>query len=42
MIDSNHEGIGDGRKITNIVLMYMGEPLNNYNNVIKVLGIIMA
>jgi 23S rRNA (adenine2503-C2)-methyltransferase len=34
------KGIGDGRKITNIVLMGMGEPLNNYDNTLKALKII--
>ncbi|MDR0645700.1 MAG: 23S rRNA (adenine(2503)-C(2))-methyltransferase RlmN [Elusimicrobiota bacterium] len=34
------KGIGNGRKITNIVLMGMGEPLNNYDNVVKALKII--
>jgi 23S rRNA (adenine2503-C2)-methyltransferase len=32
--------IGEGRKITNIVLMGMGEPLLNYDNVMKAMSII--
>ncbi|MDR1499229.1 MAG: 23S rRNA (adenine(2503)-C(2))-methyltransferase RlmN [Rickettsiales bacterium] len=35
-----NKGIDDGRKITNIVLMGMGEPLLNYDNVIKAIKII--
>jgi 23S rRNA (adenine2503-C2)-methyltransferase len=38
--DNVDKGIGKGRKITNIVLMGMGEPLNNYANVVKALKII--
>ncbi len=32
--------IGEGRKITNIVIMGMGEPLLNYDNIIKAMKII--
>lgn len=32
--------IGDGRKITNIVIMGMGEPLLNYDNIVKAMKII--
>lgn len=35
------KGIGAGRRITNIVMMGMGEPLMNYDNVVKGLNIIM-
>lgn len=35
------KGIGEGRRITNIVVMGMGEPLMNYDNIVKGLGIIM-
>lgn len=34
------KGIGDGRKITNIVVMGMGEPLVNFDNIVKALKII--
>ena len=34
------KAIGEGRKITNIVVMGMGEPLANYDNVVKALKII--
>lgn len=34
------KGIGQGRKITNLVIMGMGEPLMNYENIIKALKII--
>lgn len=32
--------IGDGRKITNIVIMGMGEPMLNYDNVVKAMKLI--
>lgn len=35
-------GIGEKRKITNIVLMGSGEPLDNYNNVTKFLKLISS
>ena len=35
-----NKAIGDGRKISNIVIMGMGEPLLNYENVVKALKII--
>ena len=38
--DNLNKSIGDGRLISNIVVMGMGEPLNNYNNVVKALKII--
>ncbi|MDR2760552.1 MAG: 23S rRNA (adenine(2503)-C(2))-methyltransferase RlmN [Rickettsiales bacterium] len=38
--DNLAKGIGDGRKITNIVVMGMGEPLNNYDNTLRALKII--
>ena len=34
------KAIGEGRKITNIVVMGMGEPLANYDNIVKALKII--
>lgn len=34
------KGIGDGRKITNIVIMGMGEPLINYDNIVKAIKIV--
>jgi len=34
------KSIGQGRKITNLVIMGMGEPLINYDNIIKALNII--
>lgn len=34
------KSIGGGRKITNIVIMGMGEPLLNYDNIVKALKII--
>lgn len=34
------KGIGNGRKISNIVIMGMGEPLMNYDNIVKALKII--
>jgi len=34
------KGIGKGRKITNLVFMGMGEPLLNYDNVVKAIKII--
>lgn len=34
------KGIGEGRTISNIVVMGMGEPLANYDNVVKALKII--
>ena len=34
-----NKAIGDGRKISNIVVMGMGEPLLNYENVVKALKI---
>jgi 23S rRNA (adenine2503-C2)-methyltransferase len=36
----NNRAIGKGRKITNIVLMGMGEPLLNYENVMKAMKIV--
>lgn len=36
----NNKAIGDGRKITNIVIMGMGEPLVNYDNIVKAIKII--
>lgn len=33
-------GLGDKRKITNIVLMGSGEPLDNYDNVVKFLNLV--
>lgn len=38
--DNINRGIGDGRKITNIVIMGMGEPLVNYDNIIKAMKIV--
>ncbi|MDR2777814.1 MAG: 23S rRNA (adenine(2503)-C(2))-methyltransferase RlmN [Rickettsiales bacterium] len=35
-----NRAIGEGRKITNIVLMGMGEPLLNYERVMKSMGIV--
>jgi len=35
-------GIGDKRKIINVVLMGSGEPLDNYNNTIKFLQLVSA
>src|SRR3546814_6403993 len=32
----------DGRLLTNIVMMGMGEPVSNFDNVKKALGIVMA
>lgn len=34
------KSIGGGRKITNLVVMGMGEPLMNYDNIMKAIGII--
>lgn len=34
------KAIGDGRKITNIVIMGMGEPLINYDNIVKAIKIV--
>jgi 23S rRNA (adenine2503-C2)-methyltransferase len=34
------KNIGGGRKITNLVIMGMGEPLNNYENIVKAIKII--
>jgi 23S rRNA (adenine2503-C2)-methyltransferase len=36
----DNRAIGEGRKITNIVLMGMGEPLLNYDNVVKAMRIV--
>jgi 23S rRNA (adenine2503-C2)-methyltransferase len=36
----DNRAIGEGRKITNIVLMGMGEPLLNYDNVLKAMRIV--
>lgn len=36
----DNKAIGDGRKITNIVVMGMGEPLANYDNIVKAIKII--
>ncbi len=36
----DNKAIGSGRKITNIVIMGMGEPLINYNNIVKAVKII--
>lgn len=38
--DWENKAIGSGRKITNIVVMGMGEPLMNYNNILKAIRII--
>lgn len=38
--DNLNKGIGEGRNITNIVVMGMGEPLINYDNIVKSLKII--
>lgn len=38
--DNLNKGIGNGRKITNIVIMGMGEPLLNYDNIVKAIKII--
>ena len=34
------KGLSEGKKVTNIVIMGMGEPLSNYNNVTKALEIL--
>ena len=36
----DNKAIGNGRKITNIVIMGMGEPLANYDNIVKAIKII--
>lgn len=36
----DNKAIGNGRKITNIVIMGMGEPLVNYDNIVKAVKII--
>ena len=36
----DNKAIGKGRKITNIVVMGMGEPLFNYDNVVKAINVI--
>lgn len=38
---SLNSGLGEKRKVTNIVLMGSGEPLANYNNVTKFLDLVM-
>lgn len=38
--DNINKGIGEGRKITNIVIMGMGEPLVNYDNIVKAMKIV--
>lgn len=38
--DWDNNAIGSGRKITNIVIMGMGEPLMNYGNIVKAIRII--
>lgn len=38
--DWKNKAIGEGRKITNLVFMGMGEPLLNYDNVIKAIHLI--
>jgi 23S rRNA (adenine2503-C2)-methyltransferase len=38
--DNLNKGIGEGRAISNIVIMGMGEPLINYDNIVKALKII--
>jgi 23S rRNA (adenine2503-C2)-methyltransferase len=35
------KAIGEGRKITNIVFMGMGEPLANYDNVVKAIRVLL-